>query len=171
MRSLSCYVCVCECNYSTLLVTPWLQGMAFYYHLFTPFTWVRVTSSTRAQSRAQSRGTRTLVRRDTSDNSLISPGMLGSLRTLLSYSSGRAFGRGDLMSHITGYSARSRDRLCDHHTVTATRLPPHSHCHMVTATRSPPHDHCHTATATLSPPHSPATFGRVMCRVTYRVMW
>ena len=41
--------------------------MAFYCHLFAPFTWVRVASSTRAQSRAQSRGTRTLVRRDTSD--------------------------------------------------------------------------------------------------------
>ena len=34
--------------------------MALYYHLFAPFTWVRVTNSTRAQSR----GTRT---RDTSD--------------------------------------------------------------------------------------------------------
>ena len=61
VRSLSCYVCVCSC--STFLVTPWLRGMVLYCHLFAPFTWVRVASSTRAQSR----GTRTLVRRDTSD--------------------------------------------------------------------------------------------------------
>ena len=42
--------------------------MVFYCHLFALFIWVRVASSTRAQSRAQSRGTRTLVRRDTSDS-------------------------------------------------------------------------------------------------------
>ena len=35
--------------------------------LICPFSWIKVASSTRAQSRAQSRGTRTLVRRDTSD--------------------------------------------------------------------------------------------------------
>ena len=30
-----------------------------------------------------------------------------------------------LMSHVTGYPARSRDRSCDRHTATATRSPPH----------------------------------------------
>ena len=71
MCDLSPAVCVCvsECSYSALLITPWLRGMAFYCHSFTPFTWVRVANSTRAQSRGQSRGTRTLVWRDTSDNS------------------------------------------------------------------------------------------------------
>ena len=48
VRSLSRCVCACECNYSDLLVIPWLRGMAFYYHLFTPFTWVRVANFTRA---------------------------------------------------------------------------------------------------------------------------
>ena len=57
------------------------------------------------------------------------------------------------MSHVTGYPARSRDRSCDRHTVTATRSPPHGHRHTVTATRSPPHSHRHTATATRPPPH------------------
>ena len=117
-------------------------------------------------------------------NSLISLGILGSLRTLLSCGSGRAFGRGDLVSHVTGYPARSRDRLCDRHTATATRLPPHGHRHTATATRSPPHGHCHTVTATRPllhghrhtvtatrpPPHGLATLGRVTCRVTCRVM-
>ena len=40
-----------------------------------------------------------------------------------------------VLSHATGYPARSRDRSCDRHTVTATRSPPHGHRHMVTATR------------------------------------
>ena len=66
VRSLSFVVCVCKCSYSALLVTPWLRGMAFYYHLFTLFIWVSVVSSTRAQSR----GTRTLVQCDTSDRFL-----------------------------------------------------------------------------------------------------
>ena len=57
------------------------------------------------------------------------------------------------MSHVTGYPARSRDRSCDRHTVTATRSPPHGHRHTVTATRSPPHGHRHTATATRPPSH------------------
>ena len=39
------------------------------------------------------------------------------------------------MSHVTGYPARSRDRSCGRHTVTATRSPPHGHRHTVTATR------------------------------------
>ena len=64
------------------------------------------------------------------------------------------------LSHVTGYPARSRDRSCDRHTVTATR--------------SLPHGHRHTATATWSPPRGLATLGRVtcqvMCRVTCRVM-
>ena len=30
-----------------------------------------------------------------------------------------------LLSHVTGYPARSRDRSCDRHTATATRSPPH----------------------------------------------
>ena len=38
------------------------------------------------------------------------------------------------LSHVTSYPARSRDRSCDRHTVTATRPPPHGHRHMVTAT-------------------------------------
>ena len=71
MCNLSPLLCVCECNYSALLVTPWLRGMAFYCHLFTSFIWVRVASSSRAQSRGESRGTRTLVRHDTSDSSLL----------------------------------------------------------------------------------------------------
>ena len=71
VQSLSCCVCVCECSYSALLVTPWLRGTALYCHSFAPFLWVRVAISTRAQSRAQSRGTRTLVRRDTSDRNLL----------------------------------------------------------------------------------------------------
>ena len=56
------------------------------------------------------------------------------------------------VSHVTGYPARSRDRSCDRHTVTATRSPPHGHRHTATATRSPPHGHRHTATATRPPP-------------------
>ena len=61
--------------------------------------------------------------------------MLESLRTLLNCGSRRAFGRGDLILHVTGYPSRSRDRLCDRHTATATRSPPHGHRHTVTATR------------------------------------
>ena len=84
-------------------------------------------------------------------------------------------GMDNMVSHVTGYPARSRDRSCDRHTVTATRPPPHGYCHTATATRSPLHGHRHTATATRSPQHSPATLGRVtcqvMCRVTCRVMW
>ena len=34
-----------------------------------------------------------------------------------------------------GYSTRSRDRLCNRHTATATRPLPHGHRHTVTATR------------------------------------
>ena len=34
-----------------------------------------------------------------------------------------------VMSHVTGYPARSRDRSCDRHTATATRPPPHGHRH------------------------------------------
>ena len=49
---------------------------------------------------------------------------------------------------LTGYPARSRDRSCDRHTVTATRPPPHGHRHTATATRPPPHGHRHTVTAT-----------------------
>ena len=103
-----------------------------------------------------------------------------------------------LLSHVTGYPARSRDRSCDRHTATATRPPPHGHRHTATATRQPPHGHRHTATATRQPPHghrhtatatrppphghrhtatatrSPprglATLGRVTCRVTCQVM-
>ena len=56
------------------------------------------------------------------------------------------------MSHVTGYPARSRDRSCDRHTVTATRSPPHGHRHTATATRPSPHGHRHTATATRPPP-------------------
>ena len=62
--AISLLLCVCECSYSALLVTPWLRGMAFYCHSFASFTWVRVASSTHAQSR----GTRTLVRCDTSNS-------------------------------------------------------------------------------------------------------
>ena len=58
-----------------------------------------------------------------------------------------------LVSHVTGYPARSRDKSCDRHTVTATRSPPHGHRHTATATRLPPHGHRHTATATRSPPY------------------
>ena len=47
-----------------------------------------------------------------------------------------------------GYPARSRDRSCDRHTVTATRSPPHGHRYTATTTRSPPHGHRHTAIAT-----------------------
>ena len=47
------------------------------------------------------------------------------------------------MSHVTGYPARSRERSCDCHTVTATRSPPHGHRHTATATRLPPHGHSH----------------------------
>ena len=65
--------------------------------------------------------------------------MLRSLRTLFSYDLGRAFGRGDLMSHVTGYPARSRDSSCDRHTATATWSPPHGYRYTVTATRPPPH--------------------------------
>ena len=79
------------------------------------------------------------------------------------------------MSHVTGYPARSRDRSCDRHTVTATRPPPHGHRHTAPATRPPPHGPHHTVTATRSPPHghrhtATATLGRVTCRVTCRVM-
>ena len=79
--------------------------------------------------------------------------MLGSIRTLLSYSSGRAFGRGDLVLHVMGYPARLCDRSCDHHMVTATWLLPHGYRYTATATRSPPHGHRHTVTATRPPPH------------------
>ena len=74
--------------------------------------------------------------------------MLGSLRIFLNCGSGQAFGKGNLVSHITGYLTKSRDRLCDHHMATATRPPPHGHRYTVTAIRPPPHGHCHTATVT-----------------------
>ena len=51
----------------------------------------------------------------------------------------------DILSHITGYPTRSRNRSCDRHTATATRPPPHGHRHTATATRPPPHGHRHTA--------------------------
>ena len=66
---------ICVYSYSAFLVTPWLWGMALYCHLFAPFTWVRVANSTRAQSR----GTRTLVRRDTSDRMKPARGERGKL--------------------------------------------------------------------------------------------
>ena len=62
-------------------------------------------------------------------------------------------GNNSNMSHVTSYPTRSRDRLYDRYTVTATRLPPHGHRHTVTATRLPPYGYRHTATATRSPPH------------------
>ena len=86
-------------------------------------------------------------------NSLISLKILGFLRILLSCGLRRAFGRGDLMLHVTGYPTRSRDRSCDRHTVTATRSPPHGHRYTVTATQSLPHGHRHTVTATQLFPH------------------
>ena len=52
-----------------------------------------------------------------------------------------------------GYFTRSRDKLCDRHTATATRPPPHGYCHTVTATWPLPHGHRHTATATWPPSH------------------
>ena len=57
------------------------------------------------------------------------------------------------MLHITGYPSRLCNRLCNRHTATATRPPPHSHRHMATATRPLPHGHRHAATATWPPPH------------------
>ena len=100
-------------------------------------------------------------------NSLINLRILRSLRTLFNYGSGQAFGKGDLVLHVTGYPTRSHNRLCNRHTAITTRPPPHGHRHMATAirpplyghrytataTRPPPHGHRHTATATRPPPH------------------
>ena len=79
------------------------------------------------------------------------------------------------MSHVTGYPARSRDRSCDRHTVTATRSPPHGHRHTVTTTRPPPYGHRHTVTATRSshpwPGHVPGhVLGHVPGHVPGHIM-
>ena len=71
MRSLSC--CVCVCVWVQLFCSPrnpLTPRHGSLLPLIYPFSWIRVANSTRAQSRDQSRGTRTLIRRDTSDSYL-----------------------------------------------------------------------------------------------------
>ena len=74
--------------------------------------------------------------------------MFRFLKILFNYGLGRVFGKGDLMLYITGYPARSRNRLYYRHTATAIWPLPYGHYHMATATRPPPYGHRYTVIAT-----------------------
>ena len=59
---------------------PLIPRHGFLLPLIYPFLWIKVTSSTHAQSHAQSRGTRTLVQRDTSDRNTYGLSAVTALR-------------------------------------------------------------------------------------------